>query len=641
MKRPRPNAKRRKLNLPEMKAASRITKPALILFLLALLAAPAFARSWSIADYQDTIQISDDGNAVVTEQITCAFQGSFQGIYRRIPIEYPGRLGGNYTLYLDVVRVADENGSALKYDTSTVHSPYGNYRQLKIYVPAAKDTKRTVNITYRVHNGIRYFDDYDEFYWNVTGNEWPVPIDHASASVALPAKAQGEIRAQAFTGQYGERGQQASSNISGSNVEFETTNPLPMHGGLTIDIALPKGVIAAPGLLTRIGWFLGSNPIVFLPLLAFVVMFTFWYLKGRDPDPGQSVAPMYAPPDGMTPAEAGAMIGDKVHTRDLSATLVDLAVKGYIKIEQTGEKHWYMNTSDFIFHLQKPRAEWAKLALHEQGILNQLFSGAAGIPLSQQQLLSGLTDTVSNVVAAINKQPLPAHEQPLEDRGQICRLSWVRNSFYQSLPAIKSNIMAELDEKGMYGLDPQHAAGYDVLSAILIAAPFVLLQWTGAVNFAVSVPWLVISVALAAAIVIIFARIMPAKSLKGSRAVVAIRGFQEFMNRVDRDRLRTMPFDTFEKFLPYAMALGVEERWAHAFDGLAQQPPNWYVGPGWPGTFNPIFFTNSMSTMAQAANSTFTSAPRASSSGSGFGGGFGGGGGFSGGGFGGGGGDAF
>lgn len=608
--------------------------------LLLLLAPPAFARSWSIADYQDTIQISDDGNALVTEQITCAFDGSFNGIYRRIPIEYPGRLGGNYMLYLDVVRVADENGNALKYDTSTVHSPYGNYRQLKIYVPGATDTKRTVTITYRVHNGIRYFDDYDEFYWNVTGNEWPVPIDHASASVALPAKAQGEIRAQAFTGQYGERGEQATSNISGSNVDFETTGPLAMHGGLTIDIALPKGVIAAPGLLTRIGWFLGSNPIVFLPLLAFVVMFTFWYMKGRDPDPGQSVAPMYGPPEGMTPAEAGAMLGDKVHMRDLSATLVDLAVKGYIKIEQTGEKHWYSNTSDFIFHLQKPRAEWDKLSLHEQGMMNQLFSGTTSISLSGQQVLSALAGAKGNLASVISNITQQA-THPKADALETCTLSSLRNSFYQSLPAIKSNVMAELDEKGMYGLDPQHAAGYDVLAAILIAAPFILLQWTGAVNFAVSVSWLVISVAIAAAIVIFFARIMPAKSLKGARTVVAIRGFQEFMNRVDRDRLRTMPSDTFEKFLPYAMALGVEERWAHAFDGLAQQPPTWYVGPGWPGTFNPIFFTNSMSSMAQAANSAFTSAPRASSSGSGFGGGFGGGGGFSGGGFGGGGGGAF
>jgi uncharacterized membrane protein len=113
------------------------------------------------------------------------------------------------------------------------------------------------------------------------------------------------------------------------------------------------------------------------------------------------------------------------------------------------------------------------------------------------------------------------------------------------------------------------------------------------------------------------------------------------MNRVDADRLKRMPPDTFEKFLPYAMALGVEHRWAHAFQGIVQNPPTWYTGTdGY--MFNPILFTNNMNYMATQASSVFVSAPRASSTGSGFGGGFGGGGGgFSGGGFGGGGGGAF
>jgi uncharacterized membrane protein len=114
------------------------------------------------------------------------------------------------------------------------------------------------------------------------------------------------------------------------------------------------------------------------------------------------------------------------------------------------------------------------------------------------------------------------------------------------------------------------------------------------------------------------------------------------MNRVDRDRIQRMPPDTFEKFLPYAMALGVEHHWAQAFAGIVKDPPRWYVGPTYDGMFNPVFFAGSMHSMAQTAHETFVAAPRASSTGSGWsGGGFGGGGGFSGGGFGGGGGGAF
>src|SRR5205814_1549544 len=102
-----------------------------------------------------------------------------------------------------------------------------------------------------------------EFYWNVTGNDWPVPIDHASASVSLPAAAAGSFRAQAFTGVYGSAEREATSEVKGSDVSFETTNPLPMRGGLTIDIYVPKGILKQPSALTRLGWFLGSNPIVF------------------------------------------------------------------------------------------------------------------------------------------------------------------------------------------------------------------------------------------------------------------------------------------------------------------------------------------------------------------------------------------
>ena len=142
----------------------------------------------------------------------------------------------------------------------------------------------------------------------------------------------------------------------------------------------------------------------------------------------------------------------------------------------------------------------------------------------------------------------------------------------------------------------------------------------------------------------LFARQMTAKTVKGARTHIAVLGFQEFMNRVDAERLKRMPPTTFEKYLPYAMALGVEHHWAQAFAGLVKDPPQWYAGPGgsYPGVFNPIFFSSSMHSMASDMHQVFVSAPRASSTGSGFGsGGFGGGGGFSGGGFGGGGGSAF
>src|SRR5574340_182470 len=248
------------------------------LFLLLACALPAAARNWRIADFHSTICIDERGRVVVNERLTLVFSGSFQGIWRTIPINYPGPSGTNYRLFLDVTKVTDDQGNALKYELSRE----GDYRKIKIWIPGAMDATKTVEINYSSPNAIRFFDDHDEFYWNVTGNDWPVPIDHASAFVSLPSKAAGGLRAQAFTGVYGSVQHDATAEVQGSGVTFETSNPLPMRGGLTIDIYIPKGVLPPPGALTRALWFLRGNAVLFVPLWALAVMFTLWWYKGRD-----------------------------------------------------------------------------------------------------------------------------------------------------------------------------------------------------------------------------------------------------------------------------------------------------------------------------------------------------------------------
>jgi uncharacterized membrane protein len=313
---------------------------------------------------------------------------------------------------------------------------------------------------------------------------------------------------------------------------------------------------------------------------------------------------MYEPPKGMTPAEVGTLTDDTVHPRDITSTLVDLAVKGYVKIEETESKTFLFSHRDYIFHSLKDPGTWSSSSLeaHERVMLNHLFP-------------SGSTEI---------------------------RMSELRNRFYVAIPTIKEDIVAELKSKGMYSVDPESAHAYVIVGVILTALPFVAAQLLGWGNILDSVALLVLSAFLALIIVFLFARIMTAKSIKGVRTKIEILGLQEFITRVDADRLKRMPPDTFEKILPFAMALGIENHWAKAFQGIVQNPPAWYVGPTPYVGFNPIFFAGSMHAMASDVHQAFVSAPRASSSGSGWGGGgFGGGGGFSGGGFGGGGGGAF
>jgi uncharacterized membrane protein len=619
-----------------MLTAARLRRTLVLFVLCVVIAVPAAAREWHISRFATTMTVSRDGTAQVLEHLDVVFDGQYHGIYRDIPIEYPGPNGSNYTLFLKVTGVTDGHGHNLKYDSSVRNGS----RHLKIYIPDAVDATRTVDIRYNLTNAVRWFDGYDELYWNVTGNDWPVPIDSSMAAVIFPQGTQGNLRAQAYTGTYGSRDQDATVVVGGDMVRVTANDTLAMREGLTVDVYISKGVLTQPSKLTQAMWFLRSNPIVLLPLWALIVMFFFWWTKGRDPKPDISVAPMYEPPKDLTPAEVGTLMDDTVHPRDITSTLVDLAVKGYIKIEETESKVLLFSHRDYTFHLLKPPETWSALQPHERVMLNHMFSSGTGVMPALQDLVAGARLSQRNVTAVASQAAgLMESVTPGEATQQV-RLSDLKNQFYLAIPTMKSDILAELKSKGMYSVDPDSAHVYVLAGVVITALPFVIAQVLG-LGSMVDAPGLLIASALIAVVIVfLFARIMPAKSLKGVHTKVEVLGFQEFVNRVDADRLRRMPPDTFEKFLPFAMALGIENRWAKSFEGIMQNQPTWYVGPTPYVGFNPIFFASSMHAMASDAHQAFVAAPRSSSTGSGWGGG-GGGGGFSGGGFGGGGGGAF
>jgi uncharacterized membrane protein len=568
------------------------------------LSTPAHARSWRITRFDATITIDKDGQAFVTEKLGLRFEGEYHGIYRTIPIHYPGPSGTSFTLFIDDVSVTDsDTHQPLKFESSRD----GDYRKLKIYIPGAVDASKTVEIDYKTVNPVRHFADYDEFYWNVTGLDWPVPIDAASASIFFPDNANG-LRAQAFTGVYGSHDSEATVNVNrtrvenGTRVDVESSNPLPMRGGLTVDVYIPKGILKEPSSFTLAMAFIRSNPITLMPLLALAIMGLLWWFIGRDPDPGLSVAPQYGPPEKMTPAETGLLIDDSIDPRDITCTIVDLAVRGYIHIQELDIKVLMFTNKDYELQLLKARSEWKDLTDFEEVMLTTIFPGES----------------------------------------KARRISDLKYSFYTAVPSIKDGVLDSLKQKGMYRVDPNSANAYWLLGAggtvfaawLVCKAVGLGLFDSGALSF--------LCIGVSVVIVFVIGRQMTAKSLLGARTWVHVKGFQEFMNRVEADKLRTLPPDTFEKFLPYAMALGVEAHWAKAFSGIIRNPPTWYSGPNY-GMFNTMSFGHSISSMSSAAHEAFVAAPRASSSGSGFssGGGFGGGGGFSGGGFGGGGGGAF
>ena len=565
---------------------------------LVFLAAPLSAKERRLLKFYSEIDVLSNSSVDVTENITFQFIGGpWQGIYRNIPVEYAGPRGLNYSLFLDVKRITDENGNKLKFETSRERQ----YLKLKIFVPNADNSTRTISIEYVVSDALRFFDDHDEFYWNITGDEWPIPIEEAGAHIVLP-DGTSNLRANVFTGAYRASGRNATAEIAGTGVDVRTTSPLGIHEGLTVAVAFDKGSVREPSSLSRFFLYLRSNWPLGLPIAAFFFMFWLWWTRGRDPRL-RPIAAQYEPPDKLTPGEVGTLIDNSVDMRDITASIVDLAVRGYLVIEEQKKDHLLglTHSKEYVFHLKKPQAEWSGLKPHEQELLGGIFSsGNAG-------------DTVS--------------------------LSDLHNRFYQNIAGIKNQIFGSLVGQGYYARRPDSVRSTYLVFGIV--AGFILI-WGGlrlASNLGMASLSFVVAGILTAAIICGFGWFMPAHTQAGARAVEQVLGFEDFLNHVEADRFNRMikTPEMFEKFLPFAMALGVEKNWSKAFQGIYTQPPQWYQGSYGPA-FYPYLFVNDLNTMSLQAGSVMSSAPR-SSGGSGFSGG--GGGGFSGGGFGGGGGDAF
>ena len=569
------------------------------------------ARSWHIEDFRSEIQVLDSGRIEVTETIRVRFEGSFNGIFRDIPIEYRSGGGFNYTLRLSDISATDASGNELEFETSRER----HYRRVKIWVPGAQDASRTVVIRYSVANGLRWLEEDDqewtELYWNATGDEWPVRIENASARIRLPARATG-IRARAFTGAFGSSATDAEVLINGTIIDVRAVGGLGIKEGLTVAVAMDTRVggqpdaayvIAPPSGAEVVGAWLYSNWPIFLPLVVFIGMLNIWRRVGRDPR-RLPVAPRYDPPDGLSVAEAGALIDNRADMRDVTAMIVDLAVRGYLTIEKEERSRFLglaLGSEEFTFTLRRGQDDFGDLTSHERRLLNALFDGGPG-------------DTVST--------------------GDL------KNSFYKDLPGIRDATWDSLVARGFYRTRPDHVMERWLVAAAVDGVGGAFAGIAVSSTMGMSPLAAAIGAVLSGIIIAAFGSVMPARTRAGARAQEQALGFEEFLGRVEADRLKRLvkgPED-FERFLPFAMAFGVEDHWAEAFAELYQdRQPSWYSGPSG-SRFHAGSLTSDLSGMASRTASAMQSAPR-SSGGSGFSGG--GGGGFSGGGFGGGGGGAF
>lgn len=533
-----------------------------------------------------------DGTLGVEETIAYDFGAAERrGIFRRIPVRYGRGHAADYRIDLDVEAVDDGAGVA---------RPYRVSREGRDVVIRIGDPDRTVSgrhtyrIRYRVTRGVLWLDEHDEIYWNVTGTEWPVPIDRARAVVVLPGPADpNAIRAACFTGPQGavESDCAVTPAAGADRVTIETDAPLGSGSGLTLVVGFPKGLLDPPTAFQLLWERLTDwvTLLYLLPLGTFAFMLGLWRRYGRDPAGRAAIAVCYEPPEQMTPAEMGTVLDEKVHLADITATVLDLAVRGLLRIEEKESRSFlFLNHRDY----ELVRLESAEpLRPFETTLLSALFGD-----------------------------------------GDRVKVSSLKNRFYHHVPALKRALYDVVGDGRWFASSPERVRGGwrgAGIGALLATVP---------VAFAAGSVVPAIPIALTGVVILLFARAMPRRTADGRRAYEEILGFKEFLTRVDRDRLERTggrSAGRFERILPYAIVLGAADQWADAFADVYTQAPSWYVGGG--SGFDSHAFVSNVGRSLDTMGRTMTSQPSGGSGRSGFSSG----GGFSGGGFGGGGGGSW
>ncbi|HTK04179.1 MAG TPA: DUF2207 domain-containing protein [Candidatus Eisenbacteria bacterium] len=552
--------------------------------------APDAPTSEEVSAFAASIDVNEDGSINVTERIDYFFPTPRHGIYRDIPTRYKLDDGRLVDVPVEVLDVTTPNDEPINYEVIR------NKASLRIKIGSASSTvvgSQPYVITYSAVGALRYFSDHDELYWNVTGDAWTVPLRRVSADVRLPETVpQEEIRVRCFTGAAGSTATDCVAGVQGTTASFAANE------ALTIVTAWPPGLVAkveakSPSLLeTLLPW----TPLA-IPLAVIGVLVLLWWTRGRDPEGKGTLVVQYDPPDGLTPAEVGVILDEDAGLKDVSAIIVDLAVRGYLKIREIEKQGLVFKDVDYEFEKLKE------------------FNGDATLKPFEVHLLTSLFGPT----------------------GRIARVSDIKNNhlFYKDLPVIKQKLYDDMVAEGYFPSDPAKVRG--AYAGVGLAIVIILAFFFPGVGFMFSGTFLgntVLAVALSGVAILLFAPLMPRKTPKGVEAYEHACGFREYVDKAEKYRIEWQEKEgMFEKFLPYAMVFGVVEHWTHAFAGMNLPPPSWYEGRGWSANgFNTAAFYGSLNSMNSAMSTAMTSAPQKSSSGSGFGGGGGGGGGFGGGG---------
>ncbi len=563
------------------------------------------SNNWVIENFNSHISVQKSGAVHVVETISANFRDQTEhGIYRDIPYLYDQNGKQVYTSV--TVTSVLKNNSPSKYTTSLING----YEEIKVGDPNNLVSGRNVyTIQYDVIGVLRAVSDTDELYWNVTGNDWLVPIQKAEATVILPRE--GMTRVTCYEGPKGSPAH-CQSNFDSTAASFTTVFSLSASEGLTIVVDYKKDLVP---LLTAkppktfweklIQW-PTNTPFVSTVLAGVIALFVLWYKYGRDywfagnlfgtKDQKGHIKPIgahetisveFTPPEHLRPAEIGVLMDERADTLDVVATIIDLATRGYLTITEVPKK-WMFGKIDYLLTKSTPKASGKVIELlsYEQLLLDKLFY----------------------------------------KRRQV-KLSSLKTTFYSDLKEVKEALYAEVVTKQFFPFDPEKTRDRYRWIAILLgalAAGFFIVNSTNDEVLFVALGLIVDSM-----LFFIMYRYMPRKTAYGRELYRRSKGYYLFINKAEKYRQRYFEKENmFNEVLPYAIVFGLTKKFAKQMEEMGVRPAqtSWYVGSQ---PFATGVFLGSVTDFSNSLSSAMASAPPSSGgfSGGSSGGGFGGGGG--------------
>jgi uncharacterized membrane protein YgcG len=538
-----------------------------ISLILTLLCATAEER---ILSFDSQIHVQRDGFLDVVETIRVNVEGHDikRGIYRDFPQDYKTKWGLKQHRPFEVTGVK-RNGKPEPYEVNRM----GSGTQVLIGsedVLLEVGSEQEYQISYRTGRQLWFDEKGDELYWNVTGNFWNFPIVKATARVVLPEGIKAQ-NAEAYTGPIDATERSYEKTEEADGVSFLTTSTLDANEGLTIVVRWDPGKLDASAYVEPS--IIHDNEIFFLGVMVvvigFAVFLVHWFLAGRDPARGV-IVPGWEPPTGFSPAAVRYLNNMSFDDTCFTAAVISLASKGFLKIEE-------YNSGSYKLIKQEGKGT---LDTAENELFESLFHKG-----DELELIQGNHGRIGGVKAKLNEALRDGIREVYfhNHTGRwligliVCFCGLALTSLSTDVPGVTIAFMifAGLILIAMGFRSAELIAGrsskfkflVEIIFLLLISAIPLLVVWLmGGV-------WCVILMFVVMLVSLTFYFLMKAPTPAGRKVLDVIAGFREYLTVAEEDRLNleNPPQRTpelFERFIPYALALGVEQKWSEKFDDI-------------------------------------------------------------------------